>query len=262
MIGLLLPRIEFSGRVSRSEFWREIALSIVWTPIVIMAVGLLAKEATIATEGLAGTGLSATSLASLTLFAIGTRNMVATLGVIKRRMNDRGYGESGLLKVFWPAIAGLVLLPFAAVIPLLLAMLPITVMLQFFLLARTASDLLFGSSHDATPSGTVIPAEEVQVMWQEVSGKLAEVAPSAADFTDKLLTRVNESFADAGKALSAAKAPPAQQPRVRGSGRKSPRPAPPQLPPSRQTSPVRATRRPPRSGRTTWLGDLLAGPWR
>ena len=259
MIGLLLPRIEFSGRVSRSEFWREIALSIVWTPIVIMAVGVLVKESLVATQGLAGTGLSGTSWASLTLFALGTRNMVATLGVIKRRMNDRGYGEAGLLKVFWPAIACLVLLPFAAVIPLLLAMLPMAVMLQFFLLARTASDLLFGSSHEATvrgTRGTATPADEVQAMWQEVSGKLAEVAPWSADVAGKLLTQVNDSYA------GAARTKPDQPLRPRGSRRKSPRSAPPQLKPTSQTSPVRATRRPPRSGRTSWLGDLLAGPWR
>jgi len=111
MIRLFFPKIDFAGRVSRSVFWRELAIAMVTAPIVLGLLTYLINEFRVAaTDGLAVDDARAKALAGFALTAIGLRNTVAFWSIVKRRMNDIGYGQLDIWRDSRPLYFAVVLI--------------------------------------------------------------------------------------------------------------------------------------------------------
>ena len=263
---LILPEICFSGRLGRTAFWREIAVSIFWTPVVVAALGFLIKEAANVTPGIAGSGLSLGALAGIVVFALGARNMVAMLGVIKRRMNDRGYDRTRIMKFTWPLITVLMLFPAALVVPPALAVAPILMVVQFFLFIRAASDLVVGPSYD-TPDvyeyETADSNEAFQLALRQEFDKLGPRWAGAVGMLsggiDNIRDRLNEAYEAREKLAQASRNDRIDD--MISRHKRSRTGLPPARPEAHSSKVVQATGIRPRTGRTTILSGIISGPW-
>ena len=259
---LFFPEICFSGRLSRSAFWREIALSIMWAPIAYATFRFLMQEAAVVTEGVAGSGIRLQGLVGIALFALGARNTLAMVGVIKRRMNDRGH-RAGLMKHLWPVGAIAVLTPFSFVLPLAAMAIPILTLLQIFIFMRGTSDLFLGPSYDSPEYAGPIRTFDNNMIERILKTEVNRLGPQLEHLAGSLRERWADIQVQARENLS--------EPAAAGAARKRPRPAKQPKPArkpkyetahARKTATVaRASRPSPRNGRSRMIDGLIAGPW-
>ena len=190
IVHYFLPKVSFTGRLSVAGFWREIILSLIWTPVVVGAIAyLLHASAQLASDA---AGLSASNLktgAAVTLFVIGSRNMVAHLGAIVRRLHDLGHTSRHFFKALRPSIVMIAFLPVVAVFPLLGPLCIFAVYWQIANLFRLAKVLLFEPGQyadtdqaDAVPTAWHMPdlKQPLNMVTASVSKGLAQAAANAS----------------------------------------------------------------------------------
>lgn len=118
MLRLLFPEISFQGRLGRGAFCRELLIAAATTPIVVGLLTYLADGVTFAAMESGSDEVRGKFIAGLMLTALWARNSMAMLGVIRRRMNDLGYGRQDFWRDSRPIqIAILLLVVFAATAP-------------------------------------------------------------------------------------------------------------------------------------------------
>ncbi len=102
MIRFLFPKLSFSGRLNRAQFWREILISAVTTPIAVGILTYLVHEGARAAEhGLVVDHMRAKAIVGLLLSFYALRNTLVFVGIIRRRLNDLGLEGT---RVFKPAV--------------------------------------------------------------------------------------------------------------------------------------------------------------
>lgn len=93
MLRLFFPRIDFSGRISRGMFWRELVVTALTAPVIFGLLTYLFNEfSAAAAAGLAVDHGRPKAVAGFALALIALRNTIAFWSTVKRRMNDIGYG--------------------------------------------------------------------------------------------------------------------------------------------------------------------------
>ncbi len=203
MLRLFFPRIEFSGRLSRAAFYRELALSFWWTPIVVGGIAYVVNELSVAAvNGFQVDHARATAVTGFVLTGIGIRNVIAMLGVSRRRARDAGVSVAratlplrilmGLaLATVAITTAGLkdAIMPF---VPLATIAVSALVAWQGFALFSIAAQLVLAPSAEDVE---VEPVRRSQNPW-------AGIDPQA-EHKAELPGHVGAQFAQAGKWLAA-----------------------------------------------------------
>lgn len=308
MFRLVFPEISFKGRLSRGAFWKELAVAAFMAPFLIgILAHLISGIAEVSTQGLQVSGSLAKFTVAFMLTGLAGRNIFAFAGMVKRRLNDIGDGDTDLRQSSMPILVTIVggilainVLPlqfsifvlvflFWSIVIQLKRIVSFGYKLVFYPSEKRGFDGFSGAENAVELSGQGMATtalkdsamnigelikdlakrsangQKAPVSWDEI--RTAASKSGVTEQFDKLRQWLNEPVVDGNSRRATTKRTKSiRQSEPRRETRETKlRPAKPEktktefLTPS--SSPVKASRRLPKQGRSSMWSGLFAGPW-